>query len=136
MRTILFITAFLICTVGSTFHLFAGELKVLKELVWGQDPSDDAYVLDASSFSYIPRGSRALEARRIYWCGTPIVQYESVHGNMIKERRLLERAKALQAAYAPEEVARGPYITDAACITPDCEGKVKFFALEKLEAEK
>ena len=87
--------------------------------------TDNWFALSFAAMRYLPESSRASEpARSIFWCGTPVSTYVSRYGDMIPEKRLLERAKELQEEFAPEEIGEGPLITDADCETKGCKGLV------------
>jgi hypothetical protein len=92
---------------------------------WPDSGTDSDYVLDQQAFAYLPENSRARDAAGRYWCGTVMMQFLMKHGPIIEERDLLERAKLLQALYAPEEIDAGPLVSSESCHTPGCEGQVE-----------
>jgi len=94
-----------------------GERAVFYDRPW--------YELDPFASDYLPADSKAWKrGGGRYWCGTPIVQFLHSGDTGVPESLLIERAKALQAMYAPEELDHGPAVSIASCQTFRCLGVV------------
>lgn len=82
------------------------------------------FVLDSFAVRYLPPESGASAVQPIIKCGWAVDQWVAEGHTMVLESDLIARARRLQAAYAPEELSRGPYISIQACTTFRCTGLV------------
>lgn len=85
-------------------------------------------MLDVIATVYLPPTSAA-QRMAFMECGNPLIEFAQENPQPVSEMSLFERARALQAKLAPNELINGPLMSKATCRTPNCGGTVELAKL-------